>query len=43
VAVVDWNAYEKIDAIEKSRKRTEDQPKEKIVSVEEMIKIAYTK
>ncbi len=43
VAVVDWNAYEKIDAIEKSRKRTEDQPKEKIVSIEEMIKIAYTK
>lgn len=43
VAVVDWNAYEKIDAAEKSRKRTEDQPKEKIVSVEKMLKIAYSK
>ncbi len=40
VAVVNWNAYEKIDAAEKSRKRAEGQPREKIVSVEEMIEIA---
>ena len=40
VTVIDWTAYQRIDAAEKSRKRNEGQPREKIVSVKEMILVA---
>merc|ERR1712038_2062630 len=38
---VDWTSYEKIDAMEKdpSRLRAENQPREKITSLDEMLKI----
>lgn len=42
IRLVDWNGYQKIDTAEKDqdRRRSNAQPREKIVSVEEMINIA---
>jgi adrenodoxin-NADP+ reductase len=42
VQVVDWSSYERIDAAEtdESRKRSKDQPREKICSISEMLDVA---
>lgn len=42
VKVVDWDAYERIDATETddSRKRSKDQPREKLHSIDEMLRAA---
>jgi NADPH-dependent glutamate synthase beta subunit-like oxidoreductase len=42
IAAVDWDGYKKIDAAEQSvaRKRNEQQPREKITSRQEQLKVA---
>ena len=41
--VVDWEGYLRIEAAENSQKRTDEQPREKIVDVERQIEIATGK
>jgi NADPH-dependent glutamate synthase beta subunit-like oxidoreductase len=42
VKVVDWSAYERIDATEtdEARKRSREQPREKLTSIDEMLRAA---
>lgn len=42
VKVVDWSSYERIDAVETddSRKRSKDQPREKLSTIDEMLQAA---
>jgi len=40
VNVVDWSGYQKINRYETESKRSEEQPREKLVSVKEMIRIS---
>lgn len=42
VRVVDWSSYERIDAVEtdESRKRSKDQPREKLSTIDEMLRAA---
>ena len=43
VQVVDWEGYQQIDAKERSTKRSEKQPREKIADLQQLIKVAVTK
>lgn len=45
IHIVDWNHYQIIDAVEKDplRRRTRNQPREKITDISEMLRLKHTK